>query len=233
MNLVMYFLKAALLVMASVACGGIYMLTLQLKTETEVRTIVTYELLTEVSTLRAQLIKEVDLLRQDMKQETSAFRAAAQHEIAMTRKEARQELAESREKLLAELHPVLQRTESLLATYEALPDRAAYANRWLWDCENYPACLQSQALALVGSARYTMGQIAKSAPKVATAVEATAQSAAATAQASAATANQVQQLTKPGPKWLRYLGIGASVAVPASQIAIPFIVSKIESGGGK
>lgn len=50
---------------------------------------------------------------------------------------------------------------ALAKNYSALPDRLAYANRWLWDCHEFSGCLQSQALGLVGSARYTLGKVAR------------------------------------------------------------------------
>lgn len=233
MNTAIQIAKLAALIALSVALAGIYQLAAQLRTETMVRTAATYAIVEEVSAFRVQLLAQVDRARQDLKNEIGATREAASSEIRATRREAREEIAASRQQIISEIRPVLQRTESLLASYEALPDRAAYANRWLWDCENYSGCLQSQVLALTGSARYTMGQIAKAAPDVAASVKATAESTALAAQASAATAQQVKELTKPGPKWLRWFGIGASVAVPTSQIALPFVVGKLQEGGTK
>jgi hypothetical protein len=68
---------------------------------------------------------------------------------------------------------------ALADRYRAIPDQAAYANRWLWDCGHYSACLQSQTLALTGSARVTLGSVARAAPSVAASVQKSSEAFAA------------------------------------------------------
>jgi hypothetical protein len=206
------------------------LLALELRREAQIRAALTQQLGAEVAELRRGALEEIAALRRDLRREVQATRAAAVHEITETRETARAELQATRAEVLAEVRPAVQEAVRTMSTYQALPDRLAYANRWLWDCENYAGCLQSQTLALVGSARYTMGQIAKAAPQVAGAVERAAEASAVTAEAASITAQNTAQITRPGPKWLRGVGLGLSVAVPASQIALPFVLSRVKLG---
>ncbi len=73
----------------------------------------------------------------------------------------------------------------------------------------------------------TMTAIATAAPKVAEAVEGSTLAAQQAAQSAAVTSQNVALLTKPGPRWLRYAGLGLSIAAPASQIALPFAVGAL------
>lgn len=102
---------------------------------------------------------------------------------------------------------------SLLARYEAIPTQAAEANRWLWDCKEFSGCLQSQTLALVGSARATMGAVAKAAPQVA---ESAVTSSTAFAEGFPVVVADVGQITenvkeRTRVRWYdRLLGLGAT-----------------------
>lgn len=100
----------------------------------------------------------------------------------------------------------------LMERYERLPEEAAYANRWLWDCSEFSGCLQSQTLALVGSARATMGAVAKAAPDVAESVRTTttavAEGVPAIVEDSHQVVGNVKRLTTR--RWYdRLLGVGA------------------------
>jgi hypothetical protein len=148
----------------------------------------------ELAATRTQLMGEADLLRTDVRTQADAVRTAAVVEIQATRKVAEERLLDlslladnrllSIERLLGaefqtanasiaeavkvrqDLGPLLASSARLMDTYAAVPDRLAYANRWLWDCHDFSGCLQSQTLALVGSTRYTLGKVAKASDEI-------------------------------------------------------------------
>lgn len=91
------------------------------------------------------------------------------------------------------------------------------------NCVGNGACWQAQFTASLGSARYTMGQIARSAPTITESIQASTLAAQQTAQAAAVTAQNAATITKPGPAWTRWLGVGLGVAAPAAQVALPFV----------
>lgn len=107
----------------------------------------------------------------------------------------------------------LGEADKLLARYASIPDEAAYANRWLWDCQQFSGCLQSQTLALVGSARATLGAVAKAAPDVTESVRqssvAVADGVPAIVQDSHGFVENMRKLTTR--KWYdRLLGVGVA-----------------------
>lgn len=111
----------------------------------------------------------------------------------------------------------LAEADKLLARYASIPDEAAYANRWLWDCQQFSGCLQSQTLALVGSARATLGAVAKAAPDVTESVRqssvAVAEGVPAIVQDSHGFVENMRKLTTR--KWYdRLLGMGIASAMP-------------------
>ena len=117
------------------------------------------------------------------------------------------------DKTLAEAGKTLAEADKLLARYASIPDEAAYANRWLWDCQQFSGCLQSQTLALVGSARATLGAVAKAAPDVTESVRqssvAVAEGVPAIVQDSHGFVENMRKLTTR--KWYdRLLGVGVA-----------------------
>lgn len=149
----------------------------------------------ELQATRTQLLGEVDLLRADVRTEFGVSRSLLAGEVAATRSVAESRivdlslLADNRissiERTLnaqldqanagivaqvagmrQDLGPVLASSARLLDTYQAVPERLAYANRWLWDCKEFSGCLQSQTLGLVGSARYTLGKVARASDEI-------------------------------------------------------------------
>ena len=88
-------------------------------------------------------------------------------------------------------------------------------------------CLQRRAWWMTLKADATMTAIATAAPKVAEAVEGSTLAAQQAAESAAVASQNVALLTKPGPRWLRYAGLGLSIAAPASQIALPFAVGAL------
>lgn len=208
-----------------------------LRHETEIRARVTAELPVLVD-------RHARLIRKEARQEIQETRKLLLREIADTRSDAMEAIRETSDKLdarlaetVAEFRPLLsdsqrlvRESQTLVASYSQLPDRLAYANRWLWDCENYSGCLQSQTLALVGSARHTMGQVAKAAPGIVESMDRLADSSGKAAENLSVSAANLAEITRPGPKWLRRIGLVGSVALPFAQISTPFVIWKLNSG---
>jgi len=117
-----------------------------------------------ISALHATVDAQLTGFRSDLTRESSAYRGALLIAVGMLDRRIGQGLQISDAQLAgfrADVKPTLVNAAALEATYTALPDRLAYANRWLWDCHEFSGCLQSQTLALVGSTRYTLGRVAK------------------------------------------------------------------------
>ncbi len=220
------------------------------------------EMRREVNGVRADLRAELQLTRDAAERQMIATRATLLEEVRSTRAAAERQIASTRADLLAELaatrdvarqelsavrtdlQPVLKESQALMAEYRGLPDRAAYATRWLWDCSEYSACLQSQTLALVGSTRYTMGRVAQAAPRIAAAVERAADSSVAATEDLRQTSANLAALTRPSKGWIRHTVTGLQIAVPmaqlASQVGLMNVIRGVKSapadnrmGGGK
>lgn len=182
-----------------------------------------------VSALPAMVSQESAKLRADLRAEIRATRVATLLEarklasIVDHRLDSLQAAADHRlesmelkaDQHLASIDHVAAGATQLMARYEAVPDQMAYANRWLWDCQNFSGCLQSQTLALMGSARATMGAVAKATPEIAKDAG-TASSAFAIGfpkivnNTEAATENFKRLTTR---RWYdRLLGVGATAA---------------------
>ena len=226
-----------LTVCAGAACVEIGRLARALREETEVRTEVTRQLpdlvRAELAQTRAAAIQEIETTRHELRQELRITRQQALVAVnTMTeRLDRRLEMASAQlNPLIEDSRSLVQESQAAISVYSKLPDRLAYANRWLWDCENYSGCLQSQTLALVGSARYTMGQVAKAAPGMVSSMDRLADSSGRAAENLAASSANLATITQPGPKWLRKIGFAASLAVPFAQTTTPFILWKLNSG---
>lgn len=84
--------------------------------------------------------------------------------------------------LRKDLKPPLRHLDNLIIEADDLTARINLAAKPLLDCKSNGACLPAQTLALVGSARYTMGQIARAAPETTVAVKQSSQSIAKIAE---------------------------------------------------
>jgi hypothetical protein len=73
-----------------------------------------------------------------------------------------------------------------------------------------------------------MTNIAIATPKLVEAAELSARSGQQAAASAALTSANLAAITKPGPRWLRWAGVGLSVAAPASQVAMPFVLGRLK-----
>lgn len=96
------------------------------------------------------------------------------------------------------------------------------------DCENNGLCWQGAATDALLAARRAALSVDQAMPRIVAAAEGSAAGVQATAAASAATAANLAELTKPGPRWLRWVGLGLGVAAPAAQVALPFALRRAE-----
>lgn len=80
-----------------------------------------------------------------------------------------------------------------------------------------------------GQAAQTMREIERASPDIVAAIEASASASQQAAQSAAQTGQNLAEITRPGPRWLRYLGLGLSVAAPAAQVALPFAIQRLEA----
>ena len=95
--------------------------------------------------------------------------------------------------------------------------------------------LAANTLGLLAAAKVTAGESAQTmrhvrlaTPEIVQAIQASAIASQEAAFSAARTSQNLAELTKPGPRWLRWVGIGASVAVPASQVATPIVLGRIK-----
>jgi len=75
-----------------------------------------------------------------------------------------------------------------------------------------------------GQAAQTMREIERATPDLLASVRVSALASQQAAQSAAQTAQNMAAITNPGPRWLRFVGVGATVAVPAAQVALPMAV---------
>lgn len=106
--------------------------------------------------------------------------------------------------------------------------RAAARFDYWTDCEQNGLCWQGAATDVLLAVRRAALSVDRAMPRIVEAAEGSAAGVQATAQASAQTAENLARLTRPGPRWLRYVGLGLGVAAPASQVALPFVVRRAE-----
>jgi hypothetical protein len=87
-------------------------------------------------------------------------------------------------------------------------------------------CLQSKIWWMTLKADSVMTNVAVATPKLVEAAELSARSGQQAAESAAQTSANLATITRPGPRWLRYAGMGLSVAAPASQVALPFVLGR-------
>lgn len=104
---------------------------------------------------------------------------------------------------------------------------AARLDYWT-DCEQNGLCWQGAATDVLLAVRRAALSVDQAMPRIVAAAEGSAAGMQATAQASAQTAENLARITQPGPRWLRWAGIGLGIAAPAAQTALPFVVRKAE-----
>jgi hypothetical protein len=163
----------------------------------------------ELSETRGAVLRRVDGLSDLIDRHAAAIEGSAVSEIQTTRRD-----------LIAEIHPISGGAVDLLLAYQQVPAQVgARLDPWT-DCHGNGACWQSQITATLGATRATFGQVAKAAPSVASSFE---RSALATEQTTAATAkamNNLAELTRPLPRWLR---VPMQVIGPTAPLWLPFI----------
>lgn len=144
----------------------------------------------------------------------------ADSRLAETLKEVRQ--------LRLEAQAAVAETRGLIADVRQSHATAAARLDYWTDCQQNGLCWQGAATDVLLAVRRAALSVDQAMPRIVAAAEGSAAGMQATAQASAATAENLARLTQPGPRWLRYLGLGLSVAAPASQVALPFVLRRAE-----
>ena len=182
-------------------------------------------------------------------EQVSLLRRDAREELAQTRRELREEIAISRAGLLgradaagaaidqrtavieqAAVGLLTRATDTATAAAALLADVRTNQRDFVrridyWtDCESNGLCWQGLLTDTLMQTRQSALAIGRAVPDIVRAADGAARGIEATAEASAQTSANLARLTQPGPRWLRYVGLGASVAVPVSQVALPFAV---------
>lgn len=200
------------------------------------------DLVAEVAALREDALGEMAAAREDLRQELALLRQESLERVDGAVARADQRLADALERAdkrigeaIAEAHQVslsasqtLEEARAGIAEVRAAGQQAASRLDYWTDCQQNGLCWQGALTDSLLSVRQAALEIRRAAPEMAEAARASARGVEATAAASAATAANLAQITRPGPRWLRYLGLGLSVAAPASQVALPFVLRKAE-----
>jgi hypothetical protein len=178
---------------------------------------------TQLTSTRAEVLRRVDTLI-----------ARSDARVADTLAVADQRLAESLALVDTRTAEVLRQTESTTAAatgvFESTNRLTASLVPWL-DCgtpEQGRECLQSKLWWMTLKADSVMTNIAIATPKLVEAAELSARSGQQAAASTAQTSANLAAITKPGPRWLRWAGVGLSVAAPASQVAMPFVLGRLK-----
>jgi hypothetical protein len=178
---------------------------------------------TQLTATRAEVLRRVDTLI-----------ARSDARVADTLVAADQRLAESLALVDTRTAEALRQTESTTAAatgvLESTNRLTASLEPWL-DCgtpEEGRECLQSKLWWMTLKADSVMTNIAIATPKLVEAAELSARSGQQAAASAAQTSSNLAAITKPGPRWLRWAGVGLSVAAPASQVAMPFVLGRLK-----
>jgi hypothetical protein len=159
------------------------------------------------------------IARSDARLSDAIERADIRLSDATARMDAR--LADATTLLDARVGEAIDRADRRVA------DAASRLDFWT-NCEQNGLCWQGMVTDVLTASRRAALTIDRAVPEMVAASQATARSMDATAAASAETARNLAEITRPGPRWLRYLGMGLSVAAPASQVAVPFVLRRAE-----
>lgn len=122
-------------------------------------------------------------------------------------------------------------TEAAAGTLQSVQRIAAAWEPWM-DCGGPgegegKVCLQSKMWWMTQKADSMMTSLAIATPKLVHAAELSAMSGQAAAASAAQTSANLAAITRPGPRWLRYAGMGLSVAAPGAQVAVPFVIGRL------
>ncbi|MCL4796579.1 MAG: hypothetical protein KJZ84_18590 [Bryobacteraceae bacterium] len=154
--------------------------------------------------------------------------------VADTLAVADQRLAESLALVDTRTAEILRQTETTTSAatgvLESTNRLTTSLEPWL-DCgtpEQGRECLQSKLWWMTLKADSVMTNIAIATPKLVEAAELSARSGQQAAASAAHTSANLAAITKPGPRWLRWAGVGLSVAAPASQVAMPFVLGRLK-----
>lgn len=136
-------------------------------------------------------------------------------------------LAEVRQ-LRIEAQAAVSETRGLIADVRQSHATAAARLDYWTDCQQNGLCWQGAATDVLLAVRRAALSVDQAMPRIVAAAEGSAAGMQATAQASAQTADNLARITQPGPRWARYLGLGLSIAAPAAQTALPFVIRRAE-----
>lgn len=186
-------------------------------------------------------------------EQLSLLRRDAREEIARTRRELRDEIEITRAGLLGRADAagaaIDQRTavieqaavglldswqgaanEATALLADARTNQAGFVRRldYWTDCQANGLCWQGLLTDTLMQTRQSALAVGRAVPDIVRAADGAARGIQATAEASAQTSANLARLTQPGPRWLRWVGLGASVAVPASQVAMPIVIGRIK-----
>lgn len=185
----------------------------------------------EFARTRAEAVAEVRALRTDLKGEVGAARRDVFRRVDVLERlvndhagriegVAVAEIQATRAEVLDTVRPVAGEAQDLMAAYREVPAAVgARLDPWT-QCAGNGACWQAQFTAVLGASRATLGQVARSAPSIAASME---RSAVSTEQATAATAaamNNLAELSRPIPRWLR---VPLQVMGPTAPLWVPFL----------
>ena len=174
----------------------------------------------------------------------------ADEQISAARADAAREIARTRWALLGRVDGLASRVDARLGEIQKevagvssrAQEAASTATSLLEDARpgvqawsSLSPSLAANTLGLLAAAKVTAGESAQTmrhvrlaTPEIVQAIQASAIASQQAAQSAAQTSQNLAELTKPGPRWLRWVGLGASVAVPASQVAMPIVIGRIK-----
>lgn len=201
----------------------------------------------ELRSLPARAERQVEAARMDLAAQIALAQARAERQIDALRTDLRGEIEVTRAGLLARVDAAGARIDAraaeiqqeVAAATSRATETASTATSLLEDARpgvqawaRLSPALAANTLGLVAATKVTAGEAAqamreiqRATPDLVSSINASAMASEQAAQAAAQTAQNLAHITRPGPRWLRSLGIAATVAVPASQVALPFVVA--------
>lgn len=163
----------------------------------------------EVGAARQGILQRVDKVAELVDVHAAEIEAAAVNEIRATRADVMQTV-----------RPVAGEFKGLVAAYGKLPaDVGARLDPWT-DCRGNGACWQAQFTAVLGASRATLGQVARSAPSIAASMERSALSTETATAATASAMNNLAELSRPLPRWMR---VPLQIMGPSAPLWVPFL----------
>ncbi|MFN0165602.1 MAG: hypothetical protein ACKV22_04150 [Bryobacteraceae bacterium] len=180
-----------------------------------------HEVLAELRQTRIELLRRVDRLDREANRQLTAVRQDVVGEVKALRADGNRHLDRLEAIAESEIGRTTASIVRLSDAYASIPDDWKRSTSQIWDCEANPDCLENRYVSVSRAIERASREVERSAPRVAASLEQTAANGRETTAQSTAVMKNLAEALKPLPRWIR---IPLTLAAPAAQVAMPFVV---------